>query len=118
MSRIFATAGFIGVLLMSTATLRGGPAKESLRVGDLLPTLKGQFLTGRDAVLPQASSGKVALVAMGFTYQHKLLAMSFRRMFNARSLTKKSELSSSFFDTAVWLSRATPIFAAGPSFCQ
>lgn len=56
---------------MSTATLRGGPAKESLRVGDLLPTLKGQFLTGRDAVLPQASSGKVALVAMGFTYQSR-----------------------------------------------
>ena len=56
---------------MSTATLRGGPAKESLRVGDLLPTLKGQFLTGRDALLPQASSGKVALVAMGFTYQSR-----------------------------------------------
>ena len=43
MSRIFATAGFIGVLLMSTATLRGGPAKESLRVGDLLPILTGKM---------------------------------------------------------------------------
>jgi len=71
MSRIVATAGFFGVLLMSTATVRGGPAQESLRVGDLLPTLKGQFLTGRDAVLPQSSSGKVALVAMGFTYQSR-----------------------------------------------
>ena len=42
-----------------------------MRVGDRLPVLKGQFLTGRDAVLPQASSGKVALVAMGFTYKSR-----------------------------------------------
>ncbi len=50
---------------MSTATLRAGPAQEPLRVGDRLPALKGQFLTGRDAVLPQASSGQVALVSCG-----------------------------------------------------
>ena len=56
---------------MSSATLRGGPAQQPLRVGDLFPTLKGQFLTGRDAVLPQASSGKVTLVAIGFTYQSR-----------------------------------------------
>jgi hypothetical protein len=53
---------------MSMATLRAGPAQESLRVGDRLPMLKGQFLSGRDAELPRASSGKVALVAVGFTY--------------------------------------------------
>ena len=56
---------------MSMATLRTGPAPESLPVGDRLPTLKGQFLSGRDAELPRASSGKVALVAIGFTYQSR-----------------------------------------------
>ncbi len=56
---------------MSTATLRAGPAQAFLRVGDRLPPLRGQFLTGRDAVLPQAASGKVALVAIGFTYQSR-----------------------------------------------
>ena len=56
---------------MSMATLRAAPAQESLRVGDRLPVLKGQFLAGRDAELPRASSGKVALVAIGFTYQSR-----------------------------------------------
>ena len=56
---------------MPAATLRAGSVQEPLRVGDRLPALKGQFLTGRDAVLPQASSGKVALVAIGFTYKSR-----------------------------------------------
>ena len=56
---------------MSIATLRAGPRRNPLRVGDRLPRLKGQFLTGRDAELPQAASGKVALVAMGFTYKSR-----------------------------------------------
>ena len=56
---------------MSTATLRAAPAQQPLRVGDRFPALKGQFLTGRDAVLPQASSGQVALVAIGFTYKSR-----------------------------------------------
>jgi hypothetical protein len=67
MSRITADACFIGVLVLSIATLRAGPAQECLRVGDRLPMLKGQFLSGRNAELPRASSGKLALVAMGFT---------------------------------------------------
>lgn len=49
-----------------------GPAQKSLRVGEPLPTLEGQFLTGRPAVLPQASSGKVTLIAMGFTYASRV----------------------------------------------
>ena len=56
---------------MSTPTLRAGSVQEPLRLGHRLPALKGQFLTGRDAVLPQASSGQVALVAIGFTYKSR-----------------------------------------------
>ena len=56
---------------MSMATLRAGRVQESLRVGDPLPLLKGHLLTGREAVLPQAVAGKVALVAMGFTYKSR-----------------------------------------------
>jgi hypothetical protein len=70
-SRVFSAGSFIGVLLMSTATLLAGPAQEPLRVGDRFPALKGQFLTGRAAVLPQASSGQIALVAIGFTYKSR-----------------------------------------------
>ena len=57
---------------MSMATLRAARVQEPLRVGDPLPTLEGQLLTGREAVLPQAASGKVTLVAIGFTYQSRL----------------------------------------------
>ena len=56
---------------MSTATLRAGAAQALLRIGDQFPALKGQLLTGRDAVLPQASSGHLALVAIGFTYKSR-----------------------------------------------
>jgi hypothetical protein len=54
---------------MSTVPLRADPVREPLRVGDRLPPIKGQFLTGRDAVLP---SGQVTLVAIGFTYQSRV----------------------------------------------
>jgi hypothetical protein len=42
-----------------------------LAVGDPLPALKGEFLTGRKAELPEAASGKVTLVALGFTYDSR-----------------------------------------------
>jgi hypothetical protein len=71
MSRVLATAIVIGVIGMSTAALRAGPAPASLRVGDRLPMLQGQFLSGRDAELPRAAAGKVALVAVGFTYKSR-----------------------------------------------
>ena len=61
----------IGVLLMAMAA-GTGPAQESVRVGEPLPHLEGQFLTGRPAVLPQASSGKVTVIAMGFTYASRV----------------------------------------------
>jgi hypothetical protein len=42
-------------------------AISSLRPGEALPVLNGEFLSGRPAVLPDAASGRVALLAMGFT---------------------------------------------------
>ena len=36
-----------------------------------LPQLKGEFLTGREAQLPDAASGRVALLALGFTYNSR-----------------------------------------------
>jgi hypothetical protein len=63
-------ACFVGVLIMSMA-LHTASAQETLTVGDPLPVLKGHFLSGRDAELPVAASGRVALVAMGFTYKSR-----------------------------------------------
>jgi hypothetical protein len=61
----------IAVLVMSTAIIRAGATEESLRVGDPFPELKGHTLSGRAAVLPLASAGKVTLVAIGFTYKSR-----------------------------------------------
>jgi hypothetical protein len=71
MYRILAAACVIGGIVISMAILRAGPAQDSLQVGDRFPVLEGQFLSGRDAELPRASSGTVALVAMGFTYKSR-----------------------------------------------
>ena len=57
--------------MLSMAIIRAGAAPEPMRVGDRLPPLRGRFLTDRDAVLPQASSGQIALVAIGFTYKSR-----------------------------------------------
>ena len=50
-----------------------------------MPVLKGEFLTGRPAVLPDAASGRVALLALGFTYDSRFAVEAwvgrFRRDF-------------------------------------
>lgn len=56
---------------MTMAILHASAPQDSLRVGQRMPELKGQTLTGRTAVLPQASAGNVTLVAMGFTYKSR-----------------------------------------------
>lgn len=53
------------VLLMATSVT------SVLSPGQPMPTLKGEFLTGRKAILPDAASGRVALLALGFTYNSR-----------------------------------------------
>jgi len=58
-------------------------------VGDQLPLLAGEFLTGRAAVLPHAASGRAALLMLGFTYDSRfpveMWARRFRQDFGART---------------------------------
>jgi len=68
---------------MSASTLRADPAPAPLRVGDRLPLLKGHLLTGREAALPQAAAGKVALVAMGFTYKSRVPVEAWANWYQA-----------------------------------
>ena len=42
-----------------------------LSPGDPLPPLRGDFLTGRPATLPDAASGRIALIAVGFSYESR-----------------------------------------------
>jgi hypothetical protein len=44
---------------------------SALSPGEPMPALKGEFLTGRQAVLPGAASGRVAFLALGFSYDSR-----------------------------------------------
>ena len=70
-------------LLMGSALISG------LSIGKPLPPLKGEFLTGREAQLPDAACGRVALLALGFTYNSRFPVEAwigrFRKEFGASS---------------------------------
>jgi len=68
---------------MSAGMLQAQPVRDVVRVGDRLPTLTGQFLTGREAALPRAASGQVALVGIGFTYQSRFPVEAWGQWFRA-----------------------------------
>ncbi len=55
-------------LLLSAAAQ---PVQPLLKPGDSLPELRGEFLTGKSAVLPSAAGGKVALLLLGFSYDSR-----------------------------------------------
>lgn len=56
---------YLPMILMVSALI------STLQPGESLPPLKGEFLTGRQAQLPEASSGRVALLALGFSYNSR-----------------------------------------------
>ena len=76
--------GLLGLALTASAA---APLAE-LAVGDQFPPLRGEFLSGRTAVLPQAVSGRAALLMFGFTYdsrfQVEAWAKRFRQDFGAK----------------------------------
>ncbi len=57
-----------GLLVIVLAAQLFAAPVEPLRVGDVLPPLRGSFLTGKNVALPSASAGKTALLILGFTY--------------------------------------------------
>jgi hypothetical protein len=67
-----------------------------LAPGTPLPALKGEFLTGRPAVLPDGASGRVALLALGFTYDSRFAVEEwvgrFRTEFGGQPLVNFYEI--------------------------
>ncbi|MFN0164912.1 MAG: hypothetical protein ACKV22_00655 [Bryobacteraceae bacterium] len=55
----------------------------ALTVGEPLPLLRGQFLDGEAAVLPEAAQGKVALLAFGFTYDSRFAVEAWSKRFRS-----------------------------------
>jgi hypothetical protein len=53
------------VILMASALV------SAIQPGESLPPLRGEFLTGREVQLPDAASGRFALLALGFSYNSR-----------------------------------------------
>jgi hypothetical protein len=54
--------------LVLALALAATPGPRPLAVGDTLPRLRGDYLAKRDAELPGDARGRIALLALGFTY--------------------------------------------------
>ncbi|MEQ1946975.1 MAG: hypothetical protein ABL995_07290 [Bryobacteraceae bacterium] len=52
-------------------------------MGRPLPELKGEYLSGRDAVLPRDARGKVTLLVLGFTYKSRFPVEQYTKHFRA-----------------------------------
>jgi hypothetical protein len=71
------------VSLLPMIALAAEPASE-IKTGERLPELRGEFLTGREVVLPQAAEGRVTLLLLGFTYQSRFAVEAWAAKFRAR----------------------------------
>ncbi len=53
---------------MTVPLVAAGPEEAPMRIGDTLPPLRGEYLSGRKARLPEDAAGTAAVILMGFTY--------------------------------------------------
>ena len=56
-------------------------AAATLPAGETMPPLRGEFLTGRTAILPDAAKGTVALLALGFSYDSRTAVEEYVKRF-------------------------------------
>lgn len=59
-------------------------AASALAIGDRLPPLRGEYLTGLPASLPEDASGRVTLLLLGFTHQSRHAIDGWAGKFRAR----------------------------------
>jgi hypothetical protein len=76
------------VLALLPLTAYAAASVAEMAVGDPLPKLRGEFLTGRTADLPQAASGHVALLLLGFTYDSRFAVEAWATRFREQFKTE------------------------------
>ena len=54
---------------------------RELTAGENMPELRGEYLSGRKAILPKDASGRVALLLFGFTYQSRFAVEAWTKRF-------------------------------------
>lgn len=68
-------------IALVTAMASLSSAASELTAGENMPELRGEYLSGRKAVLPKDASGRVALLLFGFTYQSRFAVEAWTRRF-------------------------------------
>jgi hypothetical protein len=58
-------------MLATTAVTRADATLGRLQIGQPLPRIAGEQLTGRGVSLPEAAAGKATLLLLGFTYKSR-----------------------------------------------
>jgi hypothetical protein len=83
MSRIPLAVVLLSITVSSGAAGAIGTEEPQprLAVGTALPVLEGTFLSGRKAQLPETSRGKIALLALGFTYESRTAVEAWCKRF-------------------------------------
>lgn len=72
---------WVAMGVFASMTMTAATPLAELSVGDPLPALRGEFLTGRTAVLPQDANGRVALLMLGFTYDSRFQVEAWAKRF-------------------------------------
>jgi hypothetical protein len=70
------------------ASAAEGQAAGKLVVGERLPELRGEYLSGRKAVLPDDASGRPALLLVGFSYASRKPVEAWTKRFRAEFADK------------------------------
>lgn len=68
-------------MMLVSAIVSAAPPVPKLVVGDSLPLLQGEYLNGQRATLPRDSSGRVALLMLGFTYESRFAVEAWAKRF-------------------------------------
>ena len=74
------TRRVLSIALVSTIISLSSAASE-LTTGENMPELRGEYLSGRKAILPGDASGRVALLLFGFTYQSRFAVEAWTKRF-------------------------------------
>jgi hypothetical protein len=78
---VIGMAGYASASPASGPPASAGQAAGELVAGERFPELRGEYLSGRKAALPGDASGRVALLALGFTYPSRLPVAAWTKRF-------------------------------------
>lgn len=80
---VIAMAGCAAASPAGEASASEGQAAGELAVGEHLPQLQGEYLSGRKATLPEDAAGRVALLLVGFSYASRKPVEAWTQRFRA-----------------------------------